>query len=143
MPFVPTSQDEIHLEFLPLPAAGTDFVFTIPAGEAWDIRAISFLFTAANAVGNRIISFQLLNPTPTIILQTPPVFTAIINDIIQFSLCPFFPLFASAPPSPYIVTCPFQPTLLLENETFQTVTAGINGADTYTNILIAYRLHRI
>lgn len=114
------------------PAAGSDFLFTVPANARWRVRSFSATYVVPNTGSARVVRAVVKDAAGNLIWQGVGQQTAGINATFNVSAAPGQ---NSSTADPFAIQLPLPGDLALpQGFTFGTSSGGIQAGDQYSNI---------
>jgi hypothetical protein len=114
---------------VPNPAAGADFVATVPAGKTWELLSAFGLLTTSAAVANRDVRPRLTDPSQAVVWELPFLFDQVASSASRYGWI------AGAS----VVGLPSPPAVLPENFSFRVSTLGLDVADQWSGVVLMVR----
>ena len=124
---------QIQLVAVGNPAAGADWVYTVPAGAHQIVRSVSALFTAAVAVANRFPVLTVDNGIAAVVAEVPATAVIVAATAIQLTWAPG--LNQLNVNSVQTMGSPIE-LRALGGWRVKTVTSGIQAADQWSGIVV-------
>lgn len=115
------------------PAAGADWVATVPTGVVWRVRCADFLLTTSSAVANRLVRLRFKDAAGNVLHTTQPT-TAIAASQTNQEMV-FAPLVTIAGPNNSPAQAPYPAWLTLpEGATIGSNTIALQTGDQFSSI---------
>jgi hypothetical protein len=122
---------------VPNPAAGADFVATVPAGKTWELLSAFGLLTTSAAVANRDVRPRLTDPSQAVVWELPFLFDQVASSASRYGWIAgvgFAVQFGAS-----VVGLPSPPAVLPENFSFRVSTLGLDVADQWSGVVLMVR----
>jgi hypothetical protein len=120
-----------------LPAAGTNYTFTVPAsGPAMNLTSVRATFTSSAAVANRFLSLILSDAAGNQLATIPNSSTVVASSSVFLSWLNTVSTFVSNPSGNAVLPIPMR--TLLPGWTLKLNAAGIDVADQWSGIVLVF-----